>query len=634
MSYTAPANTATNFILSGTPYSPPGPLGVDFVFLAGAGGQFTPVPGLLTDSVAAWAKARPLRAALHAPWDAVPPVDIHTDAQWGAAVPMTVAGQIAWDQSPIKEVWLGAAWQRAGREHGTAHEARWQWAGVTDDDVQSLLWDNSIRCRDPFYQGAWNKPPEKDHQTQDHFHSVDQYGAIWRHIDHLNPALYRQPTPTQVNILFNGVDLYTPAYTPQVYFHFGATTPMPVRPAQPKDTGVQGHFRGRTPAADIAARLPWGFGSSNYQRDPYFGIEYPDYHGPLPQPDEPDWPNDQPSFLVMNTVNLVKLPERTPLDFANLAIGHDIDSVAWTISADILNEGSINAIKPDATGPRDVELSINGFKWVFMIDKYSVSHQFPAKRWRISGASRTQYLAAPYAPARSQRFTSAISAAQVITQELTGTGFTLNWHASTPDWTIDAGVYQYTDKTALDVVAEIAGAVGAVIQPSSSTDTITVRPRYPLSPWAWNAAPLSAMDNIIIESMVLSFSAQWSPKPAYNAAYVSGINAGRSVNVIRSSTAGDKPAPDTYHVLNLDDQQCIERGRNILSDTGAQEIITLDLPLPPSGSPGLVLPGNLIEYRDAAEATQWRGLVLSSSIRASGRGATSVVQSVQIERHH
>lgn len=56
----------------------------------------------------------------------------------------------------------------------------------------------------------------------------------------------------------------------------------------------------------------------------------------------------------------------------------------------------------------------------------------------------------------------------------------------------------------MQVVAEITGTAGSVVIPRRDADQLTIQPRYPSSPWAWNNA---TMDRVVEASMVISLSA-------------------------------------------------------------------------------------------------------------------------------
>ena len=281
-------------------------------------------------------------------------------------------------------------------------------------------------------------------------------------------------------------------------------------------------------------------------------------------------------------------------------------------------------------------MDINGWKWVFIIERYSTNRHFGDERYTIYGSSRTQLLAAPYVPQRSKSNTTALNAKQAITEELAPfieeSGFTATYpdlnDYSTPDWIIPAGSFSYQNQTAMQVVAKVTTTAGSVIIPSRDNDQVSIQPRYPASPWAWSTA---TMNRIVPASMVISLSANWRPEQVCNAVYVSGTNEGVVVNVKRAGNNGDNPAPDILEDWLTETQVNTERGRNELAKGGNQSLTTIELTLADSNTvPGLIEPGMLVEFQDITG--DWQGLSLATSISAGGRG--SVIQSVELERHY
>ncbi|MDI3908257.1 hypothetical protein QK387_30750, partial [Pseudomonas aeruginosa] len=86
------------------------------------------------------------------------------------------------------------------------------------------------------------------------------------------------------------------------------------------------------------------------------------------------------TYMIGNTVTLVVLPSRTPLDATSIRIGLDIDSFAWSFSADLFGRTSLDLAVPDANGPKTVELEINGWTWRFLVERYSGSGKHPSER--------------------------------------------------------------------------------------------------------------------------------------------------------------------------------------------------------------------------------------------------------------
>lgn len=337
--------------------------------------------------------------------------------------------------------------------------------------------------------------------------------------------------------------------------------------------------------------------------------------------------------MIANSVSLVVLPDRIPLDATGIRTGLDIDSFAGILTANLFGRTSLAHVRPDANGPKEVELTINGHRWVFIIERYSGVGKLADERYTITGVSQTQLLAKPYAPARSQSNTAPINAQQAAEFELQYTGFTPHWdawNAGPPDWTLPEGAFSYTEKTAMQVIAELAETVGGIVSPSRDARELTVLPRYRAPVWQWSSA---IMDRIIPADIVSSWGSEWQPQPEWNSCYVSGTNHGVSVNVRRTGTAGDEPAPDVYSDWLTGEQAGRARGIAELCKGGNQEIVTQDLPLfPEQTAPGLVTPGMLCEVRDIEDT--WRGLCLATEITADGIGASRVKQTLKLERHH
>ncbi|MNQ88134.1 hypothetical protein D3C85_1033880 [compost metagenome] len=378
-------------------------------------------------------------------------------------------------------------------------------------------------------------------------------------------------------------------------------------------------------------RLPWGRGSA---KDPGIVIPYPDYTGPVYEITPATEPDILETYMIANSVSLVVLPGREPVDATGIKVARDIDAFAWTLSAELFGRTSLNLVRPDSSGPKTVELTINGWVWLFLVERYSTQGKFPSERFSITGVSRTQLLAEPYAPKRSAVNAADINAVQACGDQLTDTGFTLSWDYTAlgpPDWTIPAGAFSYQSQTALQVIARVAEAVGGVVRPARDSDGLAVVPRYREAPWAWAT---SVMDRIIPAEIVGQWGGEWSPQPSWNSCYVSGTTHGVAVDVRRAGTAGDAPAPDVFDDLITGTDAARHRGIAEIAKGGNQEIVTLSLPLFPQGgsAPGLVDPAHLCEVRDI-DGT-WRGLCLSTEISAEGVGASRVTQTLKLERHH
>ncbi len=376
-----------------------------------------------------------------------------------------------------------------------------------------------------------------------------------------------------------------------------------------------------------------------WDRKPRLGteIEFPSTVEPnLPPTEPPDEPEIKRTYIIMNSSSLIEVTTNTPLEFKDLNIEQDADSFAWTMSCTILNRASMDQIRPSAAGPAEVEATINGHQWRFIIESYRLDKRFARETYQVSGVSRSQLLAAPYAPKSTGRITSQTTATQAMTEQLQFTGFTVSRQQGLTDYIIPAGAWGWDNKTPMEVISELAAAQGAIVVPDRDQDVLHIRHRYKLiAPWDYPGLPIESVDAIIADAMTTSYASQWDPQPEYNAVFVSGITDGVAADVIRQGTAGDLAAPDIFDDLNVDSAQCRERGLTAIAASGNQEIVTVETILPTSGSPGLIEPAMLAESRDTREGTNtWRGNVLGVSISVSKPGTAQVTQAVKIERHH
>ncbi len=498
-----------------------------------------------------------------------------------------------------------------------------QWLQLTArDNQQQSPWDQSIQSQDRQQHQRWQIPPRKDKQQTESFYRVDEFTEK-------TEDEYRGYQPAASNLLdfYFSHRRYSPLSTPAVYFRFSVLSAK--QAIRPKDAHLNQRFDSHQ-AQDQPVKIPWGFGQKS--TDEHVTSEYGGKTDPLPPKPEPEQPDIRDSYLFMNTITVVTMPDRIPVELTHIEISLDIDSFSWRIDGELWGASSLALVEPNEEGPKQIEIDINGWQWVFIVEQYSSNRQFGKERYTVSGASRSQLLAAPYAPKRSKSSSSDINAKQAINEELTNTGFDAHYPGQndyeTPDWIIPGGIFSYQNQTPMQVIARIATTAGAVIIPGCNTDSLNIQPRYPVSPWTWVD---TTVDSIIPASMVINLSASWRPEPDYNAIYVSGVHAGVAVDVRRAGTSGNNSAPDILEDWLTETQVNIERGRNELCKGGNQSITKLELPLTDIfTAPGLIKPGDLVEVQDIVG--NWQGLCLSCHVKASLSG--HVIQRITLERHH
>ncbi|WP_286694086.1 hypothetical protein [Spongiibacter sp. UBA1325] len=539
----------------------------------------------------------------------------------------------SWGSAPKKDDQRGApsqAWDQAVPRYPATAAQGWDPIPIKDDQrgAPSQAWDDSIEPIDGAPVQSWNVPPAKDViDTQEHADS----SKFWER----PPVELNDPTYA---IGATDFDLQNPYAIPaanSVDFSLQSEGGAPIEiivPTRPVDAGRDFQGWATNLPADVRYRHPW-------DRKPRIGTEVEwdyDQEPPLPDKDPADPPEIKEAYFYMNASSLKKLPEGIPLEFADLTISLDIDSFSWAFSATILNSASMDQIRPGPSGPIEVEAKVNNKTWRFMVERYSEAQKFPAQTYRVSGSSLTQLLADPYSAKASAQIETPTNALQVAQDVLDLTGFTIEWDTSLADYTIPAGAWGYENKTPIEVVDELVKAAGGIVTPALGLSKVYAQQRYREGPpWYWPQIDASRLDFQVADSMILGLSSEWQPTPEYRGVYVSGISHGVAVEVKKNGTDGTPWAADNYDALNLSTQQCRGRGISILGQSGAQEIVTIELPVPTSGAPGLVVPGQWGEIQDTSNpANTWRGLVLSTSVSVSQPGASRAVQTIRLERHH
>jgi hypothetical protein len=344
----------------------------------------------------------------------------------------------------------------------------------------------------------------------------------------------------------------------------------------------------------------------------------------------------QRTYIVLNSIAVVRLPDRTPIEVDSIGIAGGADSWGWSFDLNLCKPSDLALLKPNVSGPREIEVTLNGYIWTAVVESYGSRKEFAAAGVSVSGRSRTAALASPYAPLRSKVTTEERLAAQLVDEELADTGFTATY--DTVDWVVPPGAWYYDSTSPLDAINRIAEASGAVVQSDPEDKVLRIRPRYPVSPWLW---PETAPDASIVDDIVLGLSMQVRSQPNYDAVVVTGEIQGKgvTVRVKRDGEAGNLYAPQVSSQLINTAPVGTERGRNILSDRGEQASFDLVLPLFAApvmpGQTGRVMPLDLVEVVEGEEI--WHGLCTNVRLEAriEGTGGSWVIeQTVTIERHY
>jgi hypothetical protein len=334
-------------------------------------------------------------------------------------------------------------------------------------------------------------------------------------------------------------------------------------------------------------------------------------------------------IMTQQNITFKRVADNEPVRIISGSFGIDENSWDYQFAGVIPSREDLDKVKPDAlgagTGKVLVELSINGYAARFLVDAYSENRQWAKGTYSISGRSPACVLGPGYAPLETRVYTST-TAQQIVANTLSGTGFSYQWGLVTNTWTVN-GEYSVCDKTKIEIISEIAKAVGGIVQVNPLGDTLHLKKRHPVSPKNYGAV---TPDEIIL-SGVLTQGGSYQTSQKYNAVVVRGKETGCYLTVVRENTPGDRIAPEIIDPLLTAQALNIERGRAFLDATGYDtQAMTLELPLPPSGSgqrPKMLFPCDLVEVFDGVET--WRGRVTSAEV---GFEPARTRQRVGIER--
>lgn len=618
--------TPTIFDLSGEAYNPASPLFFDF----NSAKQNKPLITLTAGISYRNAKAQSQRARGIRFADTRSLDQRYQRGRWTVAATHDLSKRTGWKPVAIKDVQSQIAW---GQAIAQDIQQLADWKQLRDVDLtQQLAWHRRLRCIDIKLHVLYNpKPRDIDQDASAEWLRVDDFGKRPNPAQILRDSLY---LPNTLPLAFNFAGRrYSPLQNGEAFFDFRYIPPEPK--LQPVDGRSERIRWGEAKQINPPTRIRWKWATPT---DPHFtGIKYPDYDGPviiIPDPESAGEPEIKETYVIANTVSMCVLPDCTPINATGIVITRDIDSYSWMLSANIFGRESMQLLKPDQKGQKNVKITINGHEWIFVISSYSSHNKFPSEHFTVQGASRTQLLGEPYARTFSAVNAVDINALQAVEDLLQNTGFTVVWDSvnqNPPDWTISAGALTYQEQTPIEVAGRIAEAIGAVIRPHATKDEFAIIPRYRDPVWQWHDA---FHERIIPHQIISEVGGEWSPKPEYNSCYVSGTTHGVAVDVRRAGTAGNQPAPDVFDELITATAAARARGIAEICKGGNQEIVNLTLPLfPVEAPPALIHPAMLCEVRPHNEAN-WRGLCLETTITAEGTGASVVKQQVKLERHH
>lgn len=334
-------------------------------------------------------------------------------------------------------------------------------------------------------------------------------------------------------------------------------------------------------------------------------------------------------IFVTNFVDLVRSDTGDQIQIFTFNVGIDEDSYCWSFDAQVAFK---DLDKVDITKEKDinVDLSINGNKLRFILDRCDDSSIFGKNTLNISGKSRSIMLAHPYQKHRGHIYDQSQPIVQIVNSEmqrLPENPFTLDWDLiSDLGWQVPR--YSYTNKTIMNALVDIAEAAGGFVTCDPFQDIIKIKSRYPVASWQLKDATPS---KVIPSALVFKRSRTRIEKPEYNGVLVSGTTTNGLMRLVkRSGTDGSNRMNQVSHQLITDQSVARHRGIVELSRTGDMGNINLTMPLHPDI--GILTPGEITRVSDG---TEWNGIVRSTQISGSVDVQKGIIirQTTDVERH-
>lgn len=337
----------------------------------------------------------------------------------------------------------------------------------------------------------------------------------------------------------------------------------------------------------------------------------------------------QPRVItVTNSVTIVRTPDNAPIVATGVNIRGDLDSPMWTVQLAGLDAASLALLTPGPSGePRRIRVTINGHAWTFLVEGFSEAERFGARQRTANGRSLVAVLSRDYAPARTRTQTAARNANQLADEELTDTGYTLDWQG--PTWLVPGGLWSYADQSPLDALRSIAEACGCVLQAHQTDPVVRIIPAFKARPWVW---AITAPDVDITDDYVLERSTGTAMGVRHNGVEVRGETTGGIRGEVKiTGTDGAIALPQVSHPLITAYAAAESRGIYELAKIGPIGRVAIELPLfGPSTEPGLVLPGMLARL---SGELMTRALGVTIQAAWTDGGGLYVRQSLELERH-
>lgn len=331
------------------------------------------------------------------------------------------------------------------------------------------------------------------------------------------------------------------------------------------------------------------------------------------------------SYIVINSIEIRRADDLAgdPLPSEAFQMQLNRQSWTWTFSA------SFHASARDALAlgpggqPVELEARVNGQPFRLQAERIGRSKRFPEHMVTASGRGLAAVLDGPV-----QTFSPAMdrTAQQLMTDVLTvngvGFGWAVDWMIT--DWLVPGGVWMHQG-TWISALLDIAGSVGAYLQPHDTAPILHVLPAWPEPWWRWDTlAPHLELPEGIAEVD----DTEVVDLPDYDRIFVAGEAGGIQADLTRAGLSGlVLKQPMAVHPLITELAAAKQRATAELAESGRMLKHKMTLPVLPAT--GVIKPGTVLRYVDDA-STPRLGIVRATAI---SQQFPVLTQSLEIDSH-
>lgn len=320
----------------------------------------------------------------------------------------------------------------------------------------------------------------------------------------------------------------------------------------------------------------------------------------------------QEVYTMQNIITATLDDGVTAIHLGTANMSFDTDSTSWQFSSTLDDPAQVDLIKQNANGSaKIIYITINSVVWHMLVEKITTTRVYGKKSVSISGRGISALLSKPYVQPQTVNFGS-LQTNQQIADLIAPNGWTVVWSA--PVWNITAGAYGYSDKTPIEALSQFAKDMGLIIIPSTNSQTLEFKPRYPVEPWnfALVSPDFSIPDSVITgltEEPVSSFQA--------DAVFIHGYAIGGvQAKCRRNGTAGTKLLSTVSNALMTDALALRTLGKRLLA---------AQVPQPKIKSVTTFMDGTTVPFI---------GVSSFVAVTVDSVGTRGIVNAVSIEANH